>query len=149
MISVELNTALKAKLLALGSPYSTIELLPLSGYEATASPFIIYSEFPGTMSEEKFFMAVSNVIYVIHDNDISRLKDIAYEIDKFLNVGDRVETVKSLLSSPYSGAQPLRYRMTTIRKVGGGTVPPTEREGRASMSLNFRIVYMRDGGSIL
>ena len=147
MISVELNTAIKAKFTALGSPYSTISILPLAGYEDTVAPFIIYTEFTGTMGEEKFFMGVSNVVYTIYDDDISRLKDVGYELNKFLNVGDRLSVIKPLLTSPYTSG-PLRYRITTIRKVAGGTTPPLEREGRASMSLNFRVVYLEDGGSI-
>ena len=149
MISVEINTALSAKFQALGAPYSNIEILPLSGYQDTASPFLIYTEFPSTVSDEKFYQRVSNVVYTIHDNDIARMLDIEWQMMSFLNVGDRLDTFKTFLSSPYTSPDPLRYRINFMRLQGGGMSPSrTEREGRASLSLNLKIVYLNNSGSI-
>lgn len=149
MISVELNTAVKSKLLTLGTPYSTVQFIPLSAYQSNEGPFVVYTQFDGTQSEEQFFLKVANVVYNVYDTDISRMKDVAYQIEKFLNVGSGVEEIKSLLSTPYytsSGSPPpLRYRITTSRKVAGSTRPPLEREGFSSYTLNFRIVYLDDG----
>lgn len=147
MISFELNTAVKAKFTALGSPYSLVEFLPLSGYEDTQAPFVIFREFPGTLSEEKFFVSVANVVYVIYDNDIARMTDIAYELERFLNVGDKVEGIKSLLSVPY-GTGTYRYRLTTSRKVSGNQSPAIEREGFSSTTLNFRVTYVQNSGTV-
>lgn len=141
MISVELNTAVKTQLTSLGSPYSDVDIFPLSAYENTDAPFITYFEYPGTQSEEQFFLKISNVIYYIYDTDISRMKDIAWELDKFLNVGDNIELIKSYISMP-AGYGSNRYRLTTCRKVSGIMLAPNEREGFAVQSLNFRVVYI-------
>lgn len=144
MISIELNTAIKDKFADLGSPYSDIEIVPLSGYENTEAPFIIYNEYPGTQSEEQFFLRISNVVYTIMDNDLSRAKDIEYQLEQFLNVGDFVADIKSRETSPYSSG-PLRYRLTTVRLVAGSGSAPVEREGFIPLVRNFRVVYLDDG----
>jgi len=151
MISVELNTAVKAKFQTLGSPYNAIKFIPLSAYENTTAPLIIYTEFPGTFNDEQFFMSVSNVVYSIYDNNISRMKDIAYQLNKFLNVGDRLDEVKSYLTVPYqgvSGETAYRYRITGCRQVSGSAVAPPEREGFSVQTLNFRITYVGNTGGI-
>lgn len=151
MISVELNTAIKSKFIALGTPYNGTPFIPLSGYETSAVPFIIYTQLDGTLGEERFFMRVANIIYTIYDNDISRMKDIAYQMDLFLNVGDRVGEIKSLLYTPYDGTSSLsdlRYRIEGVRRVAGNPQPPIEREGFASYTLNYRVVYLNASGSI-
>ena len=145
MIAVELNTALKAHLLTLGTPYSTVKLRPLSAYGTTDAPFVIYNEFLSTVSDEKYFMRVSNITYVVYDNDISRMKDIAYYIEQFLNVGDNCEGIRALLEYPYYDAyynNTFRYRITSVRLMSGGTIPPVEREGFAGMSMSFRVGYV-------
>lgn len=147
MISPELNTAVKSHLFTLGTPYSTVRFFPLSAYETTQAPFIVYNEYFGTQNEEQFFLKISNVIYTIYDNDISRMKDIAYYIEKFLNVGDMIEDIKSLIDPPYYsyyGDSSTRFRITTCRLVSGGLTPPVEREGFAAYQLNFRVVYLHE-----
>ncbi len=142
MIAVELNTAVEAHLSTLGSYYPNVELLPLSGYEDTKVPFIIYFEYPGSQNDEQFFLRVSNVIYYIYDTDISRMKDVGYQLEQFLHVGDNVQPIKSLIAPPSVDYGDLRYRITTSRLVSGSVAPPIEREGFAYKSLNFRVVYL-------
>jgi hypothetical protein len=144
MISIELNTAVKAHLTSLGSPYDQVEILPLAGYEATSAPFIIYNEYPGTQNEEQFFLRISNVVYTIMDDDISRAKDVAYQLEQYLNVGDYVAGIKSDITNPYDSG-PLRYRLTTCRLVSGSGTAASQREGFTSISRNFRVVYLDDG----
>jgi hypothetical protein len=151
MISVELNTALKSKFIALGAPYNNIKFFPLSAYQETEAPFIVYTQFDGTRSEEQFFLSIANVIYTVYDNDISRMKDVVYEMDNFLNVGDHVGEIKSLLYTPYSGTSSLsdlRYRIEGVRRVGGSPLPPLEREGFSSYAVNYRVVYLNASGTI-
>jgi hypothetical protein len=151
MISVELNTAIKSKFVILGQPYNTIPIIPLSAYGDTEAPFIVYSQFDGTRDDERFFLKIANVIYTIYDNDISRMKDIAHQMDLFLNVADYVDDIKSLLYTPYEGTSALsdlRYRITTIRKVGGNPSAPVERDGFSSYMLNFRVVYVNASGTV-
>lgn len=151
MISVELNTAIKSKFIELGSPYNGIPIIPLSGYNTTESPFIIYTQFDGVRDEERFFILIANVIYTIYDNDISRMKEIAYQMDQFLNVGDHIDEIKSLLYTPYEGTSnlaDLRYRITTIRRAGGNPGATSEREGFSSYMLNYRVTYLNASGSI-
>lgn len=147
MIALEINTAIKSKFIQLGAPYNTIKFFPLSAYETTTSPFIVYSQFDGVRDEERFYLKIANVIYVIYDNDISRMKDIAYEMDNFLSVGDSVDEIKSLLYTPYYGTSSLsdlRYRITTIRRASGNPSEPAEREGFASYLLNYRVTYLNN-----
>jgi hypothetical protein len=143
MISVELNTALKAYFLAENYPASrNIKIFPLSAYDETSAPFILYFEYSGTQSEEQWFLKVANVMYYVYDNNISRMKDIAYQIEQFFNVGDNVENIKQLISPPNESYGGLRYRLTNSRKASGSVLPPAEREGIAAQMLNFRMVYV-------
>lgn len=143
MISVEINTALKTHLDSLNvSMYQNIKVFPFSAYDETAAPFIVYYETAGTQNEEQWFLRVSNVMYYVYDNNISRMKDIAYQIDKFLNVGDDVAEIRGKITVPSSTYGSLRYRLKTSRKVAGSTLAPIEREGFASQMLNFRMVYV-------
>lgn len=143
MISIELNTALKAHFLAENESASkNIKIFPLSAYDETTAPFILYFEYAGTQSEEQWFLKISNVMYYIYDNDISRMKNVAYQIEQFFNVGDNVEDIKALISTPNDNYGPLRYRLTNSRKVSGSVLPPIEREGFAAQMLNFRVVYV-------
>jgi hypothetical protein len=143
MISVELNTALKAHLDSLdNSMYHNIKVFPLSAYDETKAPFILYLEYSGTQSEEQFFLRVSNIMYYVYDNNISRMKDIAYEIDKFFNVGDDISQICDKITVPSQSYGNLRYRLTNSRKVSGSVLPPAEREGFAAQMLNFRVVYL-------
>lgn len=143
MISVELNTALKAYFLQENESASkNIKIFPLSAYDETAAPFILYFEYSGTQSEEQWFLKVANVMYYVYDNDISRMKNIAHQIEQFFNVGDNVQNIKNLISVPNASYGPLRYRLTNSRKVSGSVLPPVEREGFAAQMLNFRVVYV-------
>lgn len=143
MISVEMNTALKAHFAASTDPVmKNIKIFPLSAYDETTAPFILYFEYSGTQSEEQWFLKVSNVMYYVYDNNISRMKDIAYEIEQLFNVGDNVEDIKDLISAPSATYGNFRYRLTNSRKVSGSTLPPVEREGFAAQMLNFRVVYV-------
>lgn len=142
MLSVEINTAIKNHFSSLGTPYSSVTIHPLSAYENTQAPFIVYFEYEGTLSEEQYFIKVTNLIYYIYDNNISRMKDIAYQLDLFMNVGDKVSGIKEALSAPSSSYGDYRYRLANCRKTAGATFPPIEREGFSSQSLNFRAVYL-------
>lgn len=142
MISVELNTALKSNLASKLSYGSGISVFPLSAYDQTTAPFILYFEDQSTLSDEQWFVKTSNVMYYVYDNDISRMKDIAHVIDKFFNVGDDVSNIRSKFSSPGSGYGKYRYRLVSSRKIAGSGFPPLEREGFAAQMLNFRVVYL-------
>jgi hypothetical protein len=143
MISVEINTALKAHFNTFsGNVYKNIKIFPLSAYDETDAPFIVYYEYAGTQSEEQWFLKISNVMYYVYDNDISRMKDISHEIDKFLNVGDNVSGIRGKITVPSSTYGSLRYNLKTSRKVAGSVLAPMEREGFASQMLNFRMVYV-------
>jgi len=148
MLSVEINTAIKSHFSSLGSPYSLATIHPLFAYDNTSAPFIVYSEFEGTLSEEQYFVKVSNLIYNIYDNNISRMKDIAYQLDLFMNVGDSVSGIKQALSSPSASYGQSRYRLTSCRKTSGATFPPIEREGFSSQSLNFRAIYINEENAV-
>jgi len=140
MIAVEINTALNTYFTSLGDPYDKIDIYPLSAYEDTPAPFIVYFEYPGTQNDEQYFLKVSNVVYYIYDNDISRMKNIGWKLDRFLNVGDNIGQIISYMNLPSEYGE-IRYRLTTSRKVAGSMLPPIEREGFAMQSLNFRMVY--------
>ena len=141
MIAIEINTAIKDFFSDEGSPYAGIDITPLFAYNDSSGPFIVYYEFPGTQSEEQFFLRVSNVIYYVYDNDIDRASQIARKLDEFLNVGDEVEYIKSRILAPYYYGY-LNYRLTTSRLVSGSMMPPPEREGFSVISRNYRMVYV-------
>jgi hypothetical protein len=142
MISVEINTALKKHLEDLGSFYKNVPIFPLYAYDQTQAPFILYSESDTTLNDEQYFIKISNILYYIYDNDMSRMKDIAYQIDKFMNVGDKVIGIKKMINSPSESYGEKRYRLTSSRKSLGAMFPPLEREGFASQSLDFRVFYL-------
>ena len=142
MISVEINTALKAHLDDAEGILSSIPIIPLSAYDQTVAPFIVYMEYSGTQSEEQWFLRISNIMYYIYDNNISRMKDIARQIDFFLNVGDNVQDIKENMTTPSPSYGEFRYRLTNSRKIAGSMEPPIEREGFAMQMLNFRVVYL-------
>jgi len=142
MISVELNTAIKQHFADLGEPYEDIQFFPLSAYDTSKPPFIVFFDYEGTLNEEQYFIKISNVIYYIYDNDISRMKDIAYQLERFMSVGDKVQGIRAALSAPSENYGDFRYRLVNSRKTAGAVFPPIEREGFASQSLNFRVVYV-------
>jgi hypothetical protein len=142
MISVEINTAVKSHFEQLGYPYASVPIVPFSAYDQAEAPFIVYFDYEGTLNEEQYFIKISNVIYYIYDNNISRMKNIAYNLDKFMNIGDKVAGIKKEMSIPSQSYGPYRYRLVNSRKTSGATFPPLEREGFASQSLNFRVVYL-------
>jgi hypothetical protein len=142
MISIELNVALNQHLLDTFGPGVLDGVFPLSAYDDTKAPFILFFEDQGTLNEEQWFMRVSNIIYYIYDNDISRMKDISHTIDKFLNVGDNVQAITSKIEPPSVNYGEQRYRLVTCRKVAGSMFPPAEREGFATQMSNFRVVYL-------
>jgi hypothetical protein len=142
MISVEINTAIKDYFATLGAPYSNIPFLPLSAYDQTEAPFILYFEYQETFNDEQWFLKNSNLMYYIYDNNISRMKDIAHKLDLFLNVGDNVQGIVAQIEAPNEEYGQLRYRLRGSRKIAGSAFPPPEREGFASQMLNFRVVYL-------
>jgi hypothetical protein len=142
VISVELNTALKTHLTSSLAYGAEINVFPLSAYDQTTAPFILYFEDQTTLSDEQWFVKTSNVMYYVYDNNISRMKDIAHVIDRFFNVGDEISGIRSKFSSPGADYGSYRYRLVSSRKIAGSGFPPIEREGFAAQMLNFRVVYL-------
>lgn len=135
MIATDINSILKDHLVGLG--YIDIEIYPINAYGNSVAPFVTWLEFPAVRSGEAYWMNQSTLTYSVFDNDLSRAKDIAIAIQKFLNLGDDVENLKSLITT----ASP-NYRICWIRFATGGMFPPLEREGYASITRSFDVGYV-------
>ena len=142
MLAIELNTAIKSHFATLGAPYSDVSFFPMTAYEDTTGPFITYYEYPGTQSEEQYFLRVSNLVYFVYDNDIDRADKIVHALESFLNKGDDISGIVALRSIPAGYGEDLRYRLTSIRLVSGTMSPPIEKDGFAAISRNFRTTYV-------
>jgi hypothetical protein len=135
MIGTNINPLLKSHLQTNG--FGSVEIYPINAYANSSAPFITWVEFPSTKSSEIYWMHQSTLTYSIFDNDLSRAKDIAILIQKYLNVGDDISSLKTLMTSP----TPI-YRLCWSRFVNGGMFPPLEREGYASMTRSFEVGYV-------
>lgn len=135
MIGQNLNPVVKSHLVDLG--YHDIQIYPINAYGSSKAPFITWLEFPTTFNQEIFWMYQANLTYAIFDNDLSRSKDIAIAIQKFLNVGDDIESLRDSMAS--SSPQ---YRLCWSRMSGGGMFPPIERDGYTSITRVFDIGYI-------
>lgn len=135
MICPNLNPVLKSHLVGLG--YKDIEIYPINAYGSSVAPFITWLEFPTTANAEVYWMYRANVTYAVFDNDLSRAKDIAIAIQKYLNVGDDIDSLKALMTSPTP-----QYRLCWSRMSGGGMFPPVERDGYSSITRVFDIGYI-------
>ena len=133
MIGHNINPVLKSHLVTLG--YRDIEIYPINAYSSSKAPFITWIEFPSTAGRENFWMYEASLTYAIFDNDLSRAKDIAVDIQKYLNVGDDIDALKALMVSP-------EYRLCWSRMNGGGMFPPVERDGYTSITRVFDIGYI-------
>ncbi len=135
MIAININPILKKYLISIG--YKNIEIYPINGYSDTRAPFITWLEFPAVQSSEAYWMQQSILTYSVFDNDLSRAKDISVAIQKFLNLGDDIENLKSLIVDPSPD-----FRICWIRFSSGGMFPPQEREGFASITRSFNVGYV-------
>lgn len=136
MIATNLNIILKSYLQSEG--YSSIEIYPINAYASSTAPFITWLEFPSIKDGEQYWLYQSTITYSIFDNDLSRGKDISLKIEDFLNVGDNISGLKSLMT----GQDPAS-RMLWSRMLGGGMFAPLEREGYTSINRVFEVGYVR------
>jgi hypothetical protein len=135
MIAMDLNPIIKDYLIDEG--YRNIEIYPINAYGSSKAPFITWLEFPSVRSSEAFWMHQSTLTYTVYDNDLSRAKDIAILIQKFLNVGDDIQSIKDAISTDSQ-----EYRICWSRFTTGGMFPPLEREGYASISRSFDVGFI-------
>lgn len=135
MIAPNLNPIVKSHLISLG--YNNIEIYPINAYASSTPPFITWLEFPTVRSDETFWLHEASITYSVFDNDLSRAKDIAIALQQYLNVGDSVDNLKSLMGNP----APL-YRLCWCRFATGGMFPPLERDGYSSISRTFNVGYI-------
>lgn len=135
MIATNLNIILKSYLQDQG--YNSIEIYPINAYSSSTAPFITWLEFPSIKDGEQYWMYQSTITYSIFDNDLSRAKDIALKIENFLNVGDDISSLKTLMT----GQDPV-FRMLWSRMLGGGMFAPLEREGYTSINRIFEVGYV-------
>jgi len=136
MIATNLNVILKDSLISSG--YSGIKIYPINAYGESEAPFITWIEFPSIKDSEQYWMYESIITYNILDNDLSRVRDIALDIETFLNVGDDIDALKTAMI-PQSPA----FRLLWCRMIGGGMYAPLEREGFTSMDRMFQVGYVR------
>jgi hypothetical protein len=135
MISTNLNVILKSHLQSQG--YSSLEIYPINAYSSSTAPFITWLDFPSIKDAEQYWLYESTITYSIFDNDLSRAKDIALKIEDFLNVGDDISSLKTLMTG-----QDLAFRMLWCRMSGGGMFAPLEREGYTSINRIFQVGYV-------
>ena len=137
MIAMDINPILRNYLITQG--YNDIEIYPINAYGDSSAPFITWLEFPAVRNAESYWMQQSVLTYSVYDTDLSRAKDIAILIQKFLNIGDDIETLKTSIldSTP-------EFRLCWIRFASGGMFPPAERDGFASITRSFDVGYVED-----
>jgi hypothetical protein len=133
MIGVYINPVLQQHLVTNG--YTEIDITPLYGYDDSVVPFITWDESVATRSVEQYWLRESILTYYVFDTNLSRAKDIAKLIDTFLNIGDEVNTLKALFTTP-------DYRLCWSRLAGGEMYPAIERDGFASVTRNFEVGYV-------
>lgn len=137
MIGIDINPALKSYLI--NNNYKDIEIYPINAYSSSTAPFITWIEFPSVRSAETYWMHQSTLTYTVYDNDLSRAKNIAILIQKFLNLGDDIDALKDLITTPTQ-----EYRICWSRFTTGGMFPPLERDGYASISRTFDVGFVEN-----
>lgn len=134
MIARIVNTALKAKL---NETWPDLKIMPVTGYNDSDLPFVLYYEFPVNSDPEKYWLRKSVVRYTAFDVDVSVCMDVSIEIEKYLNIGDDVATIHGDIT--YVDPE---YRLQSISYSGGGlNVPPSIRDGFYPVSAEFDMVY--------
>lgn len=137
MIAIDINPILKSHLFSQG--YKDIEIYPINGYGDSTVPFITWLEVPSVRSPEAFWLHQTILTYAIYDNDLSRCKNIAIILQKFLNVGDDISSLKALISS-----QDQDFRICWARFSSGNMFTAAERDGFYSITRSFEIGYLSD-----
>lgn len=137
MIAMDINPILKSHLVSLG--YKDIQLYPINSYGDKKAPFITWLEFSSVNSDEIYWMQQSVLTYSIFDTDLSRAKNIAIAVQKFLNLGDDISDLKDEIAA----ADP-EYRICWVRLSSGGMFPAEEREGFASITRSFEVGYVEN-----
>jgi hypothetical protein len=135
MISLDINPALKTYLALQG--FADVDLYPMNAYRDYQAPFITWIDSPSTRSAEEYWLKDSILTYYIYDNDLSRAKNIAYKIEEFLNIGDNVLYIKTLITNPISN-----YRLCWSKLNSGSMSPALEREGLTCISRVFDVGYI-------
>jgi len=116
------------------------DFLPITGYENTTAPFVLYSIVPRVVSNEKYFQAKDGFRYYVYDTNIDRMWAISRAIRDALNVtsDEGLETLKAALP----GDCEFRILWSVLRhSISFG---PAEREGFANTANEFEIAYVRD-----
>lgn len=138
-IVYDINTALKDLL-----DWDTLndgtvpEFIPITGYENTTAPFILYSIVPRVVSHEKYYQNRDGIRYYVYDNNIDRMWAISRAIRDALNVtsDEGLETLKSAIPTTSE------YRILWSVLRHSISFGPAEREGFANTANEFEVAYV-------
>lgn len=111
------------------------DFLPITGYDDTVTPFILYSFLPRMEDVERYYILNDSVRYYVYDNDVERMWEISRAIREYLNVGDGVEAIKTTMPDA-------QYRVLSSELVYGASFPALEREGFVNTVNEFKVKYV-------
>jgi uncharacterized membrane protein YkvA (DUF1232 family) len=117
-------------------PTVSPDFIPITGYDDSVAPFILYSFITRTESDEQYYFYTDTMRFYVYDTSIDRMWAISRAIKEFLNVGDDVESIKSQIPSDS------RYRIVYSKLFSSLTMPPIERDGFVSTVNEFRVKYV-------
>lgn len=118
---------------------NAIDIFPLSGYEDSESPFLLYWWMPGILTKEGYFIRSDFVRYHIMDTDADRGFKIQEALIERLNKGDNIQGL--IASTEYRTLSIFLLRSGT-GAFNAGLGSPREREGFYEFQLNFQIEYV-------
>lgn len=135
----DVNTAIKAMLDWDSLNDGTIpDFIPLTGYEDTEPPFILYSTVPKVVSNEKYFQSKDIFRYYVYDNSFDRMYAISTALKGALNVtsDSGLDILKSYI--PATSEHRILYSVFKNAISYG----PIEREGFLYRANEFEVCYV-------
>jgi len=122
-----------------GTTFVTVplpEFIPITGYDDTVAPFILYSFISRMEDIERYYISVDNLRFYVYDNNIDRMWAVSRAIRNYLNVGDDIETLKGDIPSDS------QFRVLNSALVSALSLPPIERDGFVCTVNEFKVKYV-------
>jgi len=117
-------------------PTVSPDFIPITGYDDSTAPFILYSFITKTESDDQYYFYTDTMRFYVYDTSIDRMWAISRALKEYLNVGDDVEGIKSQIPNDS------RYRIVFSKLFSSLTMPPIEREGFVSTVNEFKVKYV-------
>jgi hypothetical protein len=117
-------------------PTASPDFIPITGYDDSEGPFVLYSFLTKTESDEVYWIYEETIRFYVYDTSIDRMWAISRALKEYLNVGDDVEQLKSDIPSDS------RYRILLSKLFTSMTMPPIERDGFVSTVNEFKVKYV-------